>query len=197
MKYILFVTIIGLLLSCNSSKNLQRNESKTDSTWYWKAQELNIDIQKLRQENQQLQLETSKGDIVFESQPCPNIDSLLSLDSAGRENAKRTIGQLQNQLEVAADGSFKARGAIKSYKTSNEKLTSELQLRESIIADLQKRLAEDSGHAKTEIVVKTVEKKVQFIPIWLVVLAGIGWLLSAVGLIAKLRSKLSPKIVNI
>lgn len=190
MKYLFLITIIALLLSCNSSKNVQKNQTKTDSTWYWKAQELSIDIAKLKEENERLQMEFNNNSVVFESQPCPNLDSLLSLDSAGRENARHTIGALQNQLEVAADGSIRARGAIKSYQSSNEKLLKELNVRDAMIEDYKNKLAEDSGHVKTEIITKTVEKKVQFIPWWMFVIAGLGYVIWALGLIPKLKSKI-------
>lgn len=189
MKCILSILVAAILFSCHSTKNVQASRTEQDSSWIKLATKLESENGILKEENQRLIKESSETGIVFESVPCPNIDSLLTLDSAGRENARREISSLQNELEISADGTIKAKGSIKSYKQSAERLERELSSRDAAIQRL--RTERDSLAVQThkEVETKTVVKKVQFIPWWMFVIAGLGYLIFALGIIPKLRSK--------
>lgn len=204
---IIYLLILFILAtSCHTSRSISTDHSTVDSVSKSKYDSLNRVHEKTVAEFQSFKHDSTTTDVIFDNDPCPNLDSLrLILDSAGKANLDKFISSteeqirvLKNKLKVNADGSFEAEGRIKSYRTTNEKINQE-NVRLSHERDSLNRLVKEKEDqlSKTADSKKTVVKKT-FIPWWLwglIILLGVLWLNERIGII-KIPFVTKTKIFN-
>lgn len=172
IKCTLIAGITLLLFSCTSTKNIQTQQSNTDSLYKARMEDSLRLLAAYRESYENVIANLTETGVVFENEPCPNLDSIFSvLDKENRARVDSVIAKenikvksLSNKLEVAADGSFKAEGRIAAYKRTEEKYQKEIQAKDFAIDLLNKRLKEKEVELskKTETKVKDVKRRSLF-----------------------------------
>lgn len=177
--------MIALLSSCRVSRNVSTSRQTVDSVARSSFDSLQHVYEATIAFYERMTHDSSTTDVVFENEPCPNIDSIYAiLDSAGKARFEvmlkdKQIRELKNKLKVNADGSFEAEGRIKSYRTTAEKYIQEnSSLRHEKDSLTQVIKTKDDQLSKTAEVKMLVVKKT-FIPWWIwliIIILGVLWI---------------------
>lgn len=188
------------LASCTSQKQiLTRQLTETRSTLASAQDSLAVltrEAARLESELRELQYSI----LQFDESPCPEIRipegaALLNADSVNRliADLNAALSGANNQLQVYADGSFKAQGRITRFQQDLSRTIRQLQeitrQRDSLVASRQDAKTEEKIVYRDR--EKIVERTVFPWWFWLIVVAGIwlGWRIRGAG---KFRLNLDP-----
>lgn len=183
MRY-LFIIFVIALASCHTSRNIQTESVNMDSI----VKSLSL---KHKQEIDLLNLEHKKHleeltNIGATFTPCPpaNVpDSILFLlDSAAKYRIilwqkDQKIQSLNHTLKVNADGSFETTQQVSSLQIAKSKTEDENIAMKHSLGVLEIQLDSSKTQLKREQESKSKVVKKTFIPWWMYVIAGVGFLL--------------------
>lgn len=173
-----------LLFSCRTVKNIETLKVEVDSTAIRERDSL-IEVNKLTTSAyENLVRSMSESDIVFECPPCDSFQTEGL--HPNEEGKKRIAGTINNKLEFYPDGTLKsAEGRIKSARSlaeRNEQTAHYWQQQYDSLFQVKQR---DTTTVKTNIQYVDREVKRTFIPWWIWVIAGLGYVAWAYKLIPK------------
>lgn len=153
---ILLLSLITILTSCTSTKNISRSSSTTDSTV----------ITELRDSVRVL-----KDVISFYETTIKNMDNtaiVFEVDTLYRDTGR----VVTNKVIVKSDGSIAAEGRIKSLNIEKLKEQQAKHYLETVVDSFAIELDKTKAELSKKQEIKVVEKKVRFIPwyVWLIII---------------------------
>lgn len=186
----LAVTVIltVILCSCSVHKNISQSKSVTTADLDYLKDSM-LQVQKELAITYEKKLDEARKNKVEFAAPCPtmpNIDSACNHDSLVQViRAQNDLLQsMQNEIEVNADGSFKAKGRIQFLNTEWKKSESEKSSWENKYDSLYKVHSEEKAQVVTVTEIKDKIVKRTFIPWWVwLICAGVlvvGWKLGKI-----------------
>lgn len=196
MKLLIPVIAIAMLSSCHVSRNVSTAHQTVDSVAKSSYDSLQHVYEATVAFYEKITHDSTTTDVVFENDPCPNIDSIYAiLDSAGKVRFEvmlkdQQIKELKNKLKVNADGSFEAEGRIKSYRTTAEKYINENASLRHEKDSLNRVIKSKEDQLSKVSDTKTIVVKKTFIPWWLWLIIGVLAVLWLYGLIPKPVNKI-------
>lgn len=189
---IVICSVMFMFMSCHVSRQIETSHAQSDSLVNRVRDSARFVINHLNYEHEQQIKQITTSGITFNPEPCPDLRSYrATLDSIGKINfdiavKKDSIIQtLRNKVSIDKNGAIKAEGAISAAYRTNSMITEENTRLAKINDSLWTVHDSDVVRLNKVADVKEIVVKKTFIPWYMYVIAGIGFLLWFYKLIPK------------
>lgn len=167
-----FSLLCAIIIGCKTTKDVQKSSGSYDSTRVTelvstiKAHESTIAV--LQQQIRELQYSSVQFD-----KACDTIIQYMErngCDTSVIAYMREKLSKAQNEIEILADGTIKAKGQIVSANVTKEKLTTTVTMLQHEINVLRMDLVREQSNVKIQWKEKTVHKVTKVLTQWWVLL---------------------------
>lgn len=189
---IVICSVMFMFMSCHVSRQIQTSHAQSDSLVTRVRDSARFVINHLNYEHEQQIRQITASGVTFNPTPCPDLSAVrASLDSIGKVNFDLAIKKdsviqaLRNKVSIDRNGAIKAEGAITAAYRTTSMITEENTRLSKVNDSLLAVHAVDSLKLSKAVDIRYISVKKTFIPWWMYVIAGLGFVLWFYKLIPK------------